>query len=169
MIGMPGSGKTTLGKILAERLNLPFIDLDDEIEKKTGQPIRQIFKEKGEAYFRRTEYSLLKKLTSNNKKFIMATGGGTPCFYNSMDFINRSGISLFLNVSVDEMTKRLMGHGKSERPLLKNIPIGKLTKSLQEKLNSRIYYYKKAKLECEGDHLESEGIVDQLRKHYNLT
>ena len=95
LIGMPGSGKTTLGLQLAEALQLPFVDLDKEIEKHEGKSVPDIFSQQGEAHFRQVESKLLKEWSASGKTFIMATGGGAPCNHHGIEVINRSGLSIF--------------------------------------------------------------------------
>lgn len=116
LIGMPGSGKTTLGQELAQSLSLPFIDLDHEIEKREGIQVKEIFSTKGEDYFRQVESDTLKLFASSPKDFVLATGGGAPCFHNGINIINSSGTSIFLDVPVDEIVKRVVSN--TDRPLL---------------------------------------------------
>lgn len=118
LIGMPGSGKTTLGRQLAEELMLSFVDLDKEIEKREGKSVPQIFSEDGEDHFRQVESALLHEWAASTRGFVMATGGGAPCFYNGMDTILKSGFSIFLDVPVSELLARL--DRKSDRPLLQS-------------------------------------------------
>jgi shikimate kinase len=116
LVGMPGSGKTTLGKQLGKLLSIPFVDLDAEIEKSEQKKIADIFASEGEAYFRKIESKLLQTWANSKKDFIMATGGGAPCFHKGMDVINKTGISVFLNVSPNEILERIKDN--NERPLL---------------------------------------------------
>jgi shikimate kinase len=116
LVGMPGSGKTTLGKELAAALALEFVDLDKEIENAAGTSIPQIFLEKGEDYFREIESRMLAQWAGSNTSFLMATGGGTPCFYQGMEIINKTGLSVFLDVPVTELIRRVSL--KNNRPLL---------------------------------------------------
>ncbi|MFM8739263.1 MAG: shikimate kinase, partial [Cytophagales bacterium] len=95
LIGLPGSGKTTLGKQLAERLNIRFVDLDTEIEKSEGESIALIFKRFGEDHFRKAESTQLQKWANLNEDFVMATGGGAPCFFDNMEVMNQSGTTIF--------------------------------------------------------------------------
>src|SRR5688572_17553731 len=108
LIGLLGSGKSFLGKELAKALNLPFIDLDDILEKKEGMKVSEIFSAKGEEHFRILEATALRE-QSTQKAFVMATGGGTPCFHDNMTHINQCGTSVFLNTPVSEIVKRLKG------------------------------------------------------------
>src|SRR6185503_20434689 len=96
LLGLPGSGKTTLGKELSNALRLPFVDLDSEIERLEGKKISEIFAANGEEYFRNLESSELRKRCTSKGEFVMATGGGTPCFFDNMEWINRAGKSIFL-------------------------------------------------------------------------
>src|SRR5690349_71191 len=112
LIGMPGSGKSTIGKQLAAALLLPFVDLDHEIERKELKSIAEIFSEKGENYFRHTESQMLQQWAGSARDFVMATGGGAPCFFNGLEIINNSGISVFLDVPVSELLRRIQ-HDKN--------------------------------------------------------
>src|SRR5688500_4390100 len=118
LIGMPGSGKSTLGLRIAEELQMTFVDLDREIEKREGRTVPQIFLEKGEDHFRQTESLLLNEWANADKSFVMATGGGAPCMFKGIDVINRTGLSIFLDVSIPELVSRLKS--KTDRPLLSN-------------------------------------------------
>src|SRR5260221_14675660 len=107
LIGLPGSGKTTLGKLLAGKLKLPFIDLDIEIEKSERQTINQIFENRKENYFREVESTMLKEFCNSSESFVMSTGGGAPCFHNNMSLMNNSGKTIFLDVPAKEIGYRL--------------------------------------------------------------
>lgn len=139
---MPGSGKTTLGKQLAESLNVPFVDLDKEIEGKERRSVRDIFLSLGEDHFRKTEAETLREWASSSGSFVMATGGGTPCYYNGIHTINQAGLSFFIDVDIDLLLQRLQDN--TDRPLLHDI------NDRREKLTSlrenRLSYYKKAHL-----------------------
>ena len=99
LIGLPGSGKTTLGKQVASHLSIPFVDLDAAIEKAEQRTIPEIFKQSGENYFRKIESDLLKKWAESTTDFLMATGGGAPCFFDNVEVMNRAGITFFFRCS----------------------------------------------------------------------
>src|SRR5438309_12108249 len=101
-----GSGKTFLGKQLAELISYEFIDLDESMEKDEGASIAAIFSSKGEAYFREKESLLLKSLLQN-KNAVIATGGGTPCFYDNMKWMNEYGVAVYLKLSSEILFQRL--------------------------------------------------------------
>jgi shikimate kinase len=116
LIGMPGSGKSTLGVQLAGELHMPFLDLDQQIEKTARKTIPNIFLQDGEEHFRLLESKLLIEWADTPGDFVMATGGGAPCFYKGIDIINKSGFSIFLDVALPELVERLKS--KTDRPLL---------------------------------------------------
>ncbi len=118
LVGMLGSGKTTLGKQLAERLNVQFIDLDWEIEKRENKSVNEIFSQHGEDHFRQIEADLLREWAGSSESFVMGTGGGAPCFYHGMAAINAAGLSIFLDVPVEELKSRLAQ--ATDRPLLQS-------------------------------------------------
>ncbi|MEM6643286.1 MAG: shikimate kinase [Bacteroidota bacterium] len=126
LVGLPGSGKTTLGMELAIHLQIPFIDLDQEIEKGSKQQIPVIFKEHGEGFFRQLEFETLRKVVPAHDKFVLATGGGTPCFFENMVYMNEMGTTVYLNTEVDQIKRRLQQD--SVRPLMQTNTIEGLHK-----------------------------------------
>lgn len=147
LIGMPGSGKSTLGLRVAEELQLTFVDLDREIEKHEGRTVPQIFLEKGEDHFRQTESYLLNEWANADKSFVMATGGGAPCKFKGIEVINRTGLSIFLDVSIPELVSRLKS--KTDRPLLSN-DISEKEKILRSLREARLGCYRQAKVIIEN-------------------
>ncbi len=147
LIGMPSSGKSTMGRRLARALNYQFVDLDQSIVKDQNRTIPEIFAEKGEKYFRKIEQKLLNKVQPN-QRLIVATGGGTPCFFDNMKSIQSRGMSLFLNVSPCELATRILNHNQDDRPLLSGI--GDLEAELTSRLADRLPYYSQADLIISG-------------------
>jgi shikimate kinase len=140
-VGMPGCGKSSLGLQLSDALQIDFFDLDSEIEKKERKTISEIFREQGEDYFRMKEAETLRDFATLDQSFVLATGGGAPCFYNGMEILNQTGISVFIDVDVAELVKRLSN--KTDRPLLQNED---LQKKLEELLQKRLAVYNRASI-----------------------
>jgi shikimate kinase len=147
IIGLPGVGKTTLTKELASRLNMPFVDLDKYIEETQDQPIEDIFKAAGEDMFRNIEAHALRSYSQLNQSFVMACGGGTPCYSKNVEYMNTNGISLYYTQSIDTISKQLT-NDSNIRPLLKNIPADDLPVYLNKLLKNREPYYMKANAIC---------------------
>ena len=143
---MPGCGKSTFGRKVAAELNLEFIDLDKEIVNEEQMLITDIFESKGENYFRDVESRLLKEISTGHDNFVMATGGGAPCFFNNMDFMNDQGETIFIDTPVDIILTRMSSNGINKRPLIKRMEQDNLYNGLSEKLKQRLPFYKKAKV-----------------------
>ncbi len=159
LIGMPGSGKSVIGKQLALHFDLPFIDLDSAIEEAAGKSVQEIFKADGEAYFRQKEAEQLREKSSSMLGFVMATGGGAPCFHNGMEVIHQVGVSIYLDVPLDELVKR--NSNNSSRPLLQE---GGLETKLSALLSSREAIYKRATFSVAGNQITVKDIIALLKK-----
>lgn len=149
LIGLMGSGKSVLGKKLSRSVNLPFIDLDDIIEKEEGLTVSEIFSTKGEPYFRTLEAAALRK-QSEAKEFVLSTGGGAPCFHENMAFINQTGISIFLDTPVKEIVSRITHEQKRSRPILENVPNEEMERKLEKLLEKRLPFYQQAHITVNG-------------------
>ena len=154
LIGYMASGKSTLGKALAGALTLPFIDLDVEIERNAGVSITEIIDTKGELHFRKVESAVLKDLLVQNDTGVFATGGGTPVFYNHMDLLNAEGETIFLDVPVGELAKRLEGDIK--RPLIQNKE--DVAEFVAKHMFERRAYYSQAKHRIAGPSISVEEL-----------
>lgn len=118
LIGYMASGKSTLGKRLAQELQLPFVDLDEAIEEKAGAKVAAIIKAKGELHFRKLESQTLQEVLSNFAEGVFALGGGTPVFFDHMELLGAHGQTVFLDVPISELARRLKGD--LQRPLIQN-------------------------------------------------
>ena len=143
-----GSGKSTAGRKLAASMGWPFIDLDRKIEEVALKTIPRIFSEDGEEHFRKIESEVLRKL-DNTKKTVVSTGGGTPCHGDNMDFMLKTGVTVYLKLAPVQLLNRLLA-SSGERPLIKNVPDDKLLGFIEEKLSHREQWYSKAELIVDG-------------------
>lgn len=146
LVGMPATGKSTIGRLVARQLGLKFIDLDDVIVEHEGKEINHIFSEEGEDYFRKVERYHLIELINHLNGFILATGGGAPCFFDNMDLMNQNGVTIFLNVPVEELYNKLIIKGTQKRPLLKDLSQDDLLAEITTKFNDRKKYYDQSKI-----------------------
>lgn len=138
LIGLPGSGKTTIGRELAKNLSLSFLDLDAEIEAFEEETIDYIFSSKEESYFRKTEAFVLKKWCNDKTDFVMATGGGTPCFFNNMTIMKNVGKTIFLNVDCNTIYERL--RNDNSRPILKKLKDKALFEKIENLFKERLSF-----------------------------
>ncbi|HHP7242099.1 MAG TPA: shikimate kinase [Cyclobacteriaceae bacterium] len=159
LIGLPGSGKSTLGKQLAQTITWTFIDLDSSIEGEEQKRITEIFKSHGEKYFRNKESEILRMLMLKNDQFIMATGGGTPCFGENMDLMNQYGITIYLDESIDKIATRIKD---DSRPLLKNV--FNIENRLNELLDSRKQFYEQATYILKSENINVSALLTILEK-----
>lgn len=157
LLGMPGSGKSTLGRQLAAALRVPFVDLDDAIMEQAGQSIADIFQGKGEVYFRQLESDTLKQLADSKDDFVMATGGGAPCFHEGMEVINNAGTSIYLDVSVSTLISRTKNN--SDRPLLS----GDAERQLEALYVSRYSIYNCAVIKVQSENIVLNDLLTALK------
>ncbi len=143
LIGFMSSGKSTIGRQLARKMNLEFIDIDEAFEEKYKMTITNFFDLFGEDKFRELERKvLLDSFKQDN--VVISTGGGTPCFYNNIDIINKHGISVYLKLHPNSIIDRLL-HTKKQRPLLKNLSLEELSSYVNSQLIKREFYYQQAR------------------------
>ena len=170
LIGYMGAGKTTIGKALSKELGATFYDLDWYIESRMRKTVAQIFAERGEEGFRKIEHNMLHEV-AEFENVIISCGGGTPCFFDNMDYMNGQGETVYLQASPDVLYNHLK-MGKTERPLLKNKTPEEMQVFIAEQLEKREPYYSKAKHTLNVDLLENyEKIkisVAKMRALLNL-
>ena len=156
-----GSGKTLVSKELNILNNFKIFDLDTEISKQNNRSITEIFKEKGEIFFRKTEKEVLEKILSTEKNIIISLGGGTPCYYNNIDSINEKTISVFLKTNVKTLAQRLSSE-KDKRPLIQNISNEDLPEFIVKHLFERNPFYNQAKITINTDNLSAREIAEEI-------
>ncbi|MBI9066419.1 MAG: shikimate kinase [Salinivirgaceae bacterium] len=162
LIGYMGSGKTTAGKKLANKLGYSFLDLDEFIEHKQQKSISEIFSKNGEAKFREIEHEAL-KATFSLTNTIISTGGGAPCFFNNMDLINQQGISIYVELNTKALAKRLKS-AKQERPLIQGKTDCELISLIDANLEIRKPFYKQAQIIVNGIGLTAELLINEIEK-----
>ena len=166
LVGYMGAGKTTVGRALSKRTGLSFIDLDYYIEGRYRKTVSQIFAEKGEEGFRKIERNLLHEVAAF-EDVLVSTGGGTPCFFDNMDYMNACGATIYLKVSVEELARRLEVC-KRTRPVLRGRSGEELRDFIAESLELREPYYGKASVVFDAERMLTEsdvrGITDALVK-----
>lgn len=161
LMGYMASGKSTIGRILAQKMDCKFIDLDDFIAAEEALTIPQIFDTKGETYFRKKELIYLKEILSTDEKLVLSVGGGTPTFYGAIELINELSYSIYLKASIQTLFDRLVPE-KTERPLLTKIPDEVLQEYIAVHLFERSSYYQKADLSISIDKKNTKNIVDEI-------
>ncbi len=156
-----GAGKSKLGRSLANNIGVDFIDLDDEIARVHNQSISKIFEEKGEPGFREIEKEVLKDWIKRDN-YLMACGGGTPCYKNNMDLMNASGSTVYLDVPSEVLLSRL-SNSKVNRPLIQGMTKSELKIYIDNKINERKPYYLKSKIWINPIETSLDTIVTSLR------
>lgn len=161
LIGFMGSGKTHWGRRLSKKLQIPFFDLDETIVEQEQRSINDIFNTEGEEKFRLIEKEVLTIITESHDTFIMATGGGTPCFYKNIDYMNASGITVWIN-PVREILFERLANGREHRPLLKTLDDEGLKNYINKKLGDRMMYYGQAKIVVDEELVTPELLIEKL-------
>lgn len=156
LIGYMGAGKTTVGKALSKKLNIPFYDLDWYIESRMRKTVAQLFSERGEEGFRKIEHNMLHEV-AEFENVILSCGGGTPCFFDNIDYMNQQGDVVYLKASPEVLYKHLL-MGKAERPLLKGKSPEQLIDYIREQLAYREQFYSKAR------HTLDVSLMDNYEK-----
>jgi shikimate kinase len=163
LIGMMGSGKSFWSTKIAKWIKAGGYDLDDLIEMMEERTINEIFQEDGEEYFRKLETKMLKWF-SEKKKFVLATGGGTPCIQANMDWMKKEGIVIWLDESIDILVERLAPK-KDHRPLIAQLSNEELSNFLQNKILERTPFYQQANYRLSGDQITEAALKKIIQKH----
>lgn len=160
LIGFMGCGKTHWGGQLSKKLQVPFFDLDKMIEEREGKEIKEIFAEMGEEYFRMLEKDVLYLVTESHETFVMACGGGAPCFFNNIDYMKKKGSTIWINCSVDSLHNRLVDE-KEKRPLIRSIPDAELKSYIIKKYADRKIFYQQADVIVADDNLTLDALIEK--------
>ena len=166
LIGYMGSGKTTVGKALAKEIGLPFYDLDWYIENRMRKKVSQIFAERGEEGFRLIEHNMLHEV-AEFEDVVISCGGGTPCFFDNMDYLNQQAQVVYLRCEPEVLRQHLL-MGKGDRPLLKGKTPEELISYISEQVAYREQFYTKARYTLDVslmDNYEKIAITIDKLKH----
>ena len=159
LLGLPGSGKSTLGKQLAEELSLDFIDLDHLIVMKIGMSIPEYFSFQGEGNFRLREKEALHEVCATRDGFVLATGGGTPCFHFNMDTMNAHGRTIYLDVNPGDLALRILDEGVENRPIFKSYDQLDLIQEIRALKELREEFYNQAQIKIRDNQISTEMII----------
>lgn len=160
LIGFMGCGKSRMGKELSAKLNRPLIDLDTLIEHTQHASIPELFAKYSEHKFREIERDTLQNSAIADDA-IVSTGGGAPCFFDNMEWMNHHGLTIFLDPPIKVLADRLI-HAKTERPLIKGKSFDELILFIEEKLNERRPFYEQAKINLKDISLTPEKILTEI-------
>ncbi|RZK12719.1 MAG: shikimate kinase [Flavobacterium sp.] len=162
ILGYMGSGKTTIAKLLSEKIKIKVLDLDKIIEERLNLSVKTIFETKGEIYFRKIEHQIFSELMANDENMILSMGGGTPCYAGNHLLLNGEGItSIYLKASVETLYKRL-SKAKNQRPLLSEMEKEEMKEFIAKHLFDRSYYYNQATFKLAVDGKYTETIVREI-------
>lgn len=162
LLGYMGCGKSLIAKLLSDKLNFNFYDLDDFIEEKEGLKINQIFEKFGVIKFRNFERKYLDKILNKDEDLVLALGGGTPCYGDNMKIIKNKTISIFLNTKLNELCTRLSKE-KENRPLIKDIPNDQLKEFIAKHLFERIPFYEMSHYKIDATSKTPDQLVTQIQ------
>jgi shikimate kinase len=161
LLGFMGSGKTHWGRLLSQKLGIPFFDLDEQIVNSENKSINEIFSSKGEEYFRLLETDTLHIITESRDSMVMACGGGTPCYFNNIDYMNKSGITVWLDTPISVLHQRLLKE-RSRRPLLKDLSDEQVRAFIVKKFSDRKIYYEQAAVIIDEDPIQLETLIQKI-------
>ncbi len=164
LIGYMASGKSTIGRVLAKKLDYNFIDLDDYIEATEKESISDIFETSGEIYFRKRETQYLNEIIANKNNIVLALGGGTPCYGNNMETILKSEhvTSIYLKATIDCIVERLENE-KDKRPLISHLNTkNELSEFIGKHLFERVQFYSRAKYAVDTNNKNKDAIIEEI-------
>ena len=163
LLGYMASGKSTIGREISKKLDMKFIDLDDYISKREKSSISEIFKVKGEIYFRKIESFYLSEILNSKDSIILSLGGGTPCYSNNMELIlNSEASSIYIKASIKTLVARLTSE-KNKRPLVAELENDKLTEFVAKHLFERRFFYEQASITVITEDKSIEEITTEIR------
>jgi shikimate kinase len=161
ILGFMGSGKTHWARQLNQKLGIPFFDLDEQIVNAENKSINEIFEAHGEEYFRLLEKETLHIITESRDSMIMACGGGTPCYFNNIEYMNRMGTTVWLDTPYAVLFERLLKE-REHRPLLKGLSDEQIRTFMIKKFSDRKIYYEQASVIIDEDPVNLEKLIEKI-------
>ncbi|MBK5272050.1 MAG: shikimate kinase [Bacteroidia bacterium] len=161
LIGFMGSGKTHWGHLLSQKLGIPFFDMDEQVVSHEDKSIVEIFAEKGEEYFRLIETDVLHLITESHESFVMSCGGGSPCYFNNIEYMNNSGTTVWINAPIEIIFQRLIKE-KESRPLIKALTDEQLKAYINKKFADRKIYYDQASITIDEEPIQLDKLVEMI-------
>lgn len=161
LVGYMGCGKTTVGKRLAKKLSLQFLDLDSYLEEKFGKTVSEQFSEVGESAFRERERDAVREIPQKFSDVLVSTGGGAPCFFDNMEVMRANGVTVYLKMNAASLASRLKS-ARRERPLLANKTDEELEEYIKGMLSNREPYYEQAKIVVSALSIDVNGLVERI-------
>lgn len=164
LVGYAGSGKSSLGKRLARRLRLRFVDTDKFVELSEGASVADIFHYGGEEYFRRTERNAVESLYSEGENMIVATGGGLPTWGDNMEWLNDHGVTIYLRRSPEQILSRMSAYGREKRPMFRGKSDEELLAFMRVQMTERERFYAKAHISVDCTPISDDEAVEVIVK-----
>jgi shikimate kinase len=161
LIGFMGAGKTHWGRLLSEKLGIRFFDLDEQVTEHAGKSIPEIFATEGEEQFRLLEKEVLYIITESHGSFVMACGGGSPCYFNNIEYMNQAGTTVWINTPLDTLFDRLVKE-KNKRPLIKELSVEQLRGFISKKFADRKIYYEQANVTVDEEPVQLDRLIEKI-------
>lgn len=161
LIGFMGAGKSHWGSLISQKLGIPFFDLDEQVTSHAGKTVAEIFASAGEEQFRLMEKDALHIITESHDSFVMACGGGTPCYFNNIEYMNQSGTTVWINAQPDILFRRLVEE-KDKRPLIKNLSDDQLKNFIAKKIADRRIYYEQADITIDEEPAQLDSLIEMI-------
>lgn len=162
LVGYAGSGKSSLGKRLARRMGLRFVDTDNVVEQQVGAPIADIFHYEGEEYFRIAERRAVESLANEAMDLVIATGGGLPTWRDNMEWMLRSGVTIYLRRSPEQILSRLSAYGREKRPMFRGKSDEELLEFMHQQMAAREEYYAQAHISVDCTTMSDDDVVEYI-------
>lgn len=162
LVGYAGSGKSSMGRRLARRLGVPFVDTDQRVEASEGASVADIFHYQGEEYFRRLEREVIEQIVDESIHAVVSTGGGLPTWKDNMAWMNSRGVTVYLRRSAEQIIARMSPYGREKRPMFRGKSDAELLEFMRMQMTEREPFYAQAKLRVECDKMSDDTVVEYI-------